>query len=361
MMNTNSLIYGAFINDEQIGEAEIIGFNGHGHNYQFKPYKKHLEKILNYTISDFPDSIFNILCSFELDEKLDSSWMFKPLSVNIIVRKEYENVNGVISQVIIHPDMDNWLKKFSLKNFASHLESFCKSLENVNCIRNDFDFISSGFGISITFEPNVKIDEIYNETIDKFTEIIINTIQNCQIELRKNSVRSVFKFPEEIKEPCEQYLVYFSKFLADIGIEALTTIEEEAKSVLFTVTPKEPSTALSQIRDALDIYLKIPTINNLDNYAIGLQDLGVNQLISNVHFLKSQLLLSQSIIQAKNTTIENLQLLNFQQKLLLSDAENNPSNEEKVLNEIVTIKEFDGKGFNINLPKLFRLIRRKLS
>ena len=43
----------------------------------------------------------------------------------------------------------------------------------------------------------------------------------------KNSIRMLFSFPEEVKVPCDQYLLYFSQFLHDLGVKADTSIQDE--------------------------------------------------------------------------------------------------------------------------------------
>jgi transcriptional regulator with XRE-family HTH domain len=67
-----------------------------------------------------------------------------------------------------------------------------------------------------------------------------------------------FDFPEEVREACIQYLVYFTRFLKEAGIEATSEVLQKAGQTLFTVTPTDATVALSKIREALDIYLQIP-------------------------------------------------------------------------------------------------------
>src|SRR5207248_1798988 len=74
---------------------------------------------------------------------------------------------------------------------------------------------------------------------------------------RANSVVMSFDFPEEIKVPCEQYLIYFAQFLKDLGVEANTSLTHEAGQVLYTVTPINKHQALDKIYQALNVYLHL--------------------------------------------------------------------------------------------------------
>lgn len=96
---------------------------------------------------------------------------------------------------------------------------------------------------------------------------------------QKESVAVYFDFPESIKVPCEQYLLYFAQFLKDLGVEADTTLSHEAGKVLFTVTPADQKEALDKIQTALDVYLKLPT-NPITDSAIS-ESIEVQRLEAN--------------------------------------------------------------------------------
>ncbi len=113
------------------------------------------------------------------------------------------------------------------------------------------------------------------------------------------SVLTEFEFPDEIKISCEQYLLFFIKFLKDIGIDATANIHEtDAGKVLFAVTPKDEEQALSHIRAALEIYLNLPRNTSITPFGV-YADLSVQQLVSNIYHLKSQLALAAATIQQK--------------------------------------------------------------
>ncbi len=132
--------------------------------------------------------------------------------------------------------------------------------------------------------------------------------------LDSEAVLTYFQFPEEMKTACKQYLLYFSQFLADIGISAKTELKEELNHTLFKVILVDKNESLDKIREALNIYLNAPAENDIQTQISNQKDIAVQQWEANIYHLKSQLVLAQSVIQAKNATIETLQLSNYQYK-----------------------------------------------
>jgi CheY-like chemotaxis protein len=129
-----------------------------------------------------------------------------------------------------------------------------------------------------------------------------------------DSVAVLFDFPEEVRVPCEQYLLYFGQFLRDLGVQATSNLSHEAGQVLFTVTPDDPRTALDKVRAALEVYLRLPTSPVSDPTH---SEIAVQRLESSVLRLQSDLRLASAELQAKNTTIEAQQLIIQTQKGLL--------------------------------------------
>src|SRR5215213_4701390 len=72
------------------------------------------------------------------------------------------------------------------------------------------------------------------------SEVQIFSVEiNAENKQRESSNLFTFNFPEAVKIPCEQYLLYFATFLKDLGINAASNLQEEAGKVLFSVTPTE--------------------------------------------------------------------------------------------------------------------------
>jgi CheY-like chemotaxis protein len=179
-----------------------------------------------------------------------------------------------------------------------------------------------------------------------------------------NSVVMSFDFPEEIKVSCEQYLLYFAQFLKDLGVKADTALTHEAGQVLFTVTPADKEQALDQIHAALDVYLHLASspVSDTTNEAIEVQ-----RLESNILRLRSDLKLAAAELQAKNATIQAQELTISVQKGLLSgeiifdslkDVTPKPKDREELLGGTLAIKKYEGKGFDVDLPVVFRRLKQ---
>jgi len=61
-------------------------------------------------------------------------------------------------------------------------------------------------------------------------------------------------------------------------------------------------------------------------------------------------------MQNNDATIESLKFTNYQKTILIESHLN--KNEEKTLDGLLTINEFEGKGYKVNLPELFRRMKR---
>ena len=118
----------------------------------------------------------------------------------------------------------------------------------------------------------------------------------------KLSVRVEFTFPEPIKTACEQYLVYFGEFLRDAGVEVTTEFAEKAGTVLFSVTPTDPTIALETVRKALGIYLSLP--QNAVARTSATAPLPERKLEANIDHLRHQLQLSTSLPRRSNCACE---------------------------------------------------------
>jgi len=158
---------------------------------------------------------------------------------------------------------------------------------------------------------------------------------------------TTFKFPPEVRAPCEQYLMYFGQFLRDLGMSAETHLREEAGSVLFSVTPTEGSEALARIQQALGVYLELPT--QVEGLAGGGgAELAVQRLEANILHLRAQLLLSQATVQAHQATIQLLQAAGAVRQALPGTS---------FLGGAVSLVPIEGHGVRVDLPDLFRRLR----
>lgn len=178
-------------------------------------------------------------------------------------------------------------------------------------------------------------------------------------EVENDVVTTFFQFPPELKTACKQYLVYFAQFLLDIGIEADTEIREELHETLFKIIPKDKGESLERIKEALEIFLNMPGMPNMDAEIAKSGDIAAMQLQANIHHLKGQMMLMQAAMQMKDVTIETLQLSNYQLKEIVEKKESEKAKTEDIIPGIVAVTKLEGKGLSINLPEILRRLKRR--
>lgn len=188
-------------------------------------------------------------------------------------------------------------------------------------------------------------------------------------EQESSAIRLVFDFPPPIRSACEQYLMYFVQFLSDLGIDARAEVKERAHSVLFSVTPENDKQALEKIREALQVYLSLPTAPNTVLANGPSSDIAVSQLQANVLHLQSQVLLTKAAIQMTSAALdlkdeqialleERLDLRGFQPQGHTSEA---ASDKEDLVTGLVSVKKWDYKFFELNVPELLRKLKRRFN
>jgi DNA-binding response OmpR family regulator len=165
-----------------------------------------------------------------------------------------------------------------------------------------------------------------------------------------NSVSMHFDFPEVIKVPCQQYLLYFVEFLRDIGIDATADLKEDAGQVLFSVTPKDKDEALENIWDALGIYLRLPMNRNAVVVITPESSIEAQKLSAELLHLRSQLLLTNAALQQKELAIQQRDIvIQHQQGLIqqqiasgqmLVQALRDDEDSEPVAGGLVRVKRF---------------------
>jgi len=186
-------------------------------------------------------------------------------------------------------------------------------------------------------------------------------------KIGKRSLVASFSFPASLRTSCEQYLLYFGQFLEDLGIKVDSEIKEDINRVLFSVTPRDGASALGKIREALDAYLRFPNNPEFNAATFEFPDVAVAQLRANVLHLQSQLELAKAVMQAKDATIQALDFTVYQQQQFLSEnATGNPSpkttppDDEPLFGDAVSVTQYEGKGFKVNIPLILRRLKRRL-
>lgn len=250
------------------------------------------------------------------------------------------------------PDFLKWDKPIDLLTLAENLEKLTEEIPNFN-----YDILEQGLFIILKFDSKKNINDEYFRILNAIDFEVEQIFQKFGQEKIGKHILNIFSFPIESRQACEQYLIYFSKFLEDLGIDVTSKIDSQLKNTFFTIIPNDSSEALSNIRNLLNIYLSLPEAPDLQPFVGNYPDVGASQLIANVYHLKSQLAMANAVIQSNDATIESLKFINYQKTLFIESKLN--TNEEKTLDGLLTINEYEGKGFKINFPELFRRLKRK--
>jgi hypothetical protein len=211
--------------------------------------------------------------------------------------------------------------------------------------------------------------------INRLSEILPELVDEAERRLasrvRQNSIVMYFDFPGPVRAPCGQYLLYFVEFLRDLGVEATAELKQEAGQVLFAVTPADATEALVNIRTALETYLQLAA-SPIRDTTEGETAIEVQKLTANIYHLKGQLMLARAVlqtrdamleakdasIQAQQVTIERLLAVDvFADSQRRGAHESLDGNKEELLDGIVVITKYEGRGFELDLPEVFRRFR----
>ena len=346
----DSFYHDVFFNGEIVGEADGM-WNNDGRFYHIDFELKVLNLFKNFNLMYlFGDNLDSFSLPVDINKFHNLDW----IDINkSSIWFNYEDFNATI---YLSPDFLKWSKPISLLTLIEKLNVTLTEKGLTEKI-NDEDILEIGIYLKFSSNFNYNISYEYNRILTILNNEIADIVEENNRELNKNHLVNIFSFPPEIRQACEQYLIYFSKFLEDLGIDTTVKLDAQTKNTFFTVIPKNSNDALFKIKELLDIYISLVDEPNLEMVSYTEYDLSINQLLSNVYHLKSQLVLLNSILQAKDATIESLKFTNYQQTLLIEL--NSKKNEEKVLDGMLTINEFQGKGFKINLPEILRRLKRR--
>jgi hypothetical protein len=299
---------------------------------------------------------------------LDLNW---PETVyNVEVRRQRDDKGSFRIGFKFEFDYEDWKGPHS---FAEYADAFRQAVEGMNRSDvvwepDDKESLANGFWISfaeVSTDSSI-IGEVSrcSSTLSEVTNLALMTLETSVID---ESLVVSFDFPEDIKVPCEQYLLYFVQFLKDLGVEATSDLRHQAGRVLFSVTPTDEKEALYKIRAALEAYLHLPA--SPTSGFLGIEsDIAIQRLVANIHHLEGQLVLAQAVLQAKDATIGAQQLtMDHQQRILNGEVvfeslrtvtpNTTSKDKEELLSGTLAITRYEGKGFEINLPELFRKLR----
>jgi hypothetical protein len=264
-------------------------------------------------------------------------------------------------------------------DYLSEIQSYIYDRNKSGDINFNSNSTENGSTLSIKFDY-LGEEDVIDDNIDHIFVLISSAINHANSKYKKkNSLNITFDFPQEVATACEQYLLYFTDFLRELGIDAGTNISHDAGKTLFSVVPTDADQALQQIRDALDIYLRIPVVYSPGTSIVPVGDIPTQQLMAQVNNLNTQLMLGAALIQTKEATIQAQQAtigaqaitIATQQRVLngeilvrsIQDATPSPSvsDEEPVLGGTVILGRAGPDGAQVNFAEIYRKLRNWLS
>lgn len=278
--------------------------------------------------------------------------------------------------------VNEYAQPWSISDLADKLEESAAARPAVGLkyFEDDQEVLTNGFGLMCQVnDMDAKVDQVVSHWRPIVEQVINQIFAELAAEVPKDSLVTMFKFPSEVAIACEQYLLYFVQFLLDLGIEAHASIKHEAGSVLFSVTPTDGPAALDKIRQALQVYLAIPSEGDFPQTASQYSDISVRQLELNVQHLKYQLAVSATLLQAsatllqaKDAKVEALQLVNYQYRQILGGSVviDQPTDRslpaksdesEAILDGLAKVKPIELHGISLNLPEILRRLKRVFS
>jgi hypothetical protein len=325
-------------------------------------------QLARYRFSDLPQYIGGFFLHYQRYSELAPGMCI--ISVYVSLR---EPENSIEISLSIDFKVIEWKRLWSLADYVDEFRGVVEAENDPNLLYIDFENeeIST---YEVRFKqilPHSGIDPEIEVCLRRLSDLHAAAERRLAVRLRKDSVIMYFDFPEEVRVPCEQYLLYFIEFLSDLGIKADAELQQEAGKLLFAVTPTTAIDALDRIQTALEIYLHLPSFKIDESFLIE-NDVAVQKLAANIHHLKGQLLLQQAIIQSKDATIDAQRLTIRPQQQLSSgeiivqslkeiNAQSKYEDKEGLLGGTMAITKLKGKGFEINLPEIIRRLRRFLS
>jgi len=296
------------------------------------------------------------------DAKKDpDDWEFAYIEVDL----GRASKQGIEVVFLLEYDVEFWAKRYSISDLANAMEEIvARHRSGFRYWQRDKNTSIEGFGVSILTPLRTTVEDALGKR-----EELKQIASRVRAELNDKdaaAVNVIFDFPPVIKNACEQYLLYFLQFLSDLGIEANAEIKEQASRVLFSVTPVDGKEALSKIREALEVYLRLPQAPGFEKTASQPQEVAVAQLRANVLHLQSQIVLAKAVIDAKNAALEakdaHIALLGerIDLKAYQPQLKEPETSKEELVRGVLSVKKYDYKFLEIDFPELLRKLKRRL-
>jgi hypothetical protein len=262
-------------------------------------------------------------------------------------------------------DVVNWSRVFSPSEFLDELEKQLTDGVSLTATVQYGDVMQT-LDFEVVFAVENPHDEIHSHIqnrVEQVRELAKDALAGLETKKDVRKLGIWFDFPADVRTACEQYLLYFVEFLKDMSVEATAELREVDGRTLFSVAPQDGRDALVRVREALNVYLRLPAASafELGDRAV---DYRIQQLSANIQHLKGQLTLASSALELKQATIEQQQLTILQQRQYLSgsviaESARVPASadEELLLGGAVALTKYQGSGFTVNVPEIYRRLR----
>ncbi len=350
-------------NNGELISASWIGRRINGEYYLSLPEYEDFEQFSQHLFSNVPEEIVQIYTRNVGYDDFTAIESFKKTNNYWVVRFQTQ------------PSIEEWARGYGFREYFDEFKRVAQERIELEIdvepeeILDNVEYIFGGFFLNVkTKMMDSRIGDEVAYCEEKLQKLIDQVEASLNAKNVRNSLVTYFSFPKEVEVACEQYLLYFVQFLRDLGLEATANLHHEAGSILFAVTPSSKDDALEKIRSAFDIYLQLPA-NPISIVSADSENrVAVQRLAANVHHLNGQLMLAQSVIEAKNATIQaQSTTIEFQQRLLdgsviidsrVDQKESKKDDKEVILGGTVAITKLQGKGVEINLPEIFRRLKK---
>ncbi len=271
-----------------------------------------------------------------------------------------------------------WKLQFSMNDYLSEIRKYLKC----ELREEKTDFFTGQFQFVLT--KDFTLQEIFDTVVADLDNAFHKAFEELSQRTKNNSLTTrFFSFPEEVRVPCEQYLLYFTEFLKDLGVNSTADIKHEAGEILFSVTPDNPDQALDKIRVALEIFLDLPKreiiIVSDEEFEIAMlkAKANIDHLNSQLSLAKAEIRVKEREIQAFEATLETKDIsieflrekLNQQKRLLngeitegIISIEPKPKDEDKeeFFDGVFALTQYEEKGIRVNLAQLYRKLKSYL-
>lgn len=280
------------------------------------------------------------------------------------------------ASIYSQPDLVGWSRPYSFLQYAESLRTTFEDSRISGCefkFYNSEDEISASFEFAVDGQRSEPISAWLNSLIDEVKRIHDGAVERISNRTIGGQIIKQFDFPESLQTACAQYLLYFSEFLRDLGIGANTKLTQDAGHVLFSITPTDENEALNNIREALDVYLSLPS------YPLSTGDacFELQRLEHEIDALKFKVRTQQRELRMAEREIKQQDALLFASHEILptltarrherltrqplSERLENTDNTGNQLFKLTKIKKAEDYGIEIDLGELFKRIKKSFN